>query len=139
MIMSNQNNINSSSNPWNGLRTYSEGEVIYGRSEEIHVLSLLILQSHQTVVYGRSGIGKSSILNAGIFPIVRRHGVFPVYLRLEHNVEASYLDQIKDAIKREIDRLDSKIKVSKLVERQVMNLYGNFFIALSIGTKEAIF
>lgn len=104
-------------NPWNGLRTYVEGEVIYGRNDEIQILSLLILQSNQTVVYGRSGIGKSSILNAGIFPLMREKGLFPVYVRFEHNVEKSYLDQIKDAILREVKKSGDKIRINKLVEK----------------------
>lgn len=103
------------SNPWNGLRTYVEGEPIYGRSGEIHTLSMMILQNSQTVVYGRSGIGKSSVLNAGVFPRVRRKGVFPVYVRFEHNVEKSYLDQIKDAVERETKRPGQEITIRELV------------------------
>jgi hypothetical protein len=52
------NDISKVTNPWNGLRTYLEGEVLYGRDSEIQVLSLLVMQNCQTVVYGRSGIGK---------------------------------------------------------------------------------
>lgn len=103
---------NTNSNPWLGLRTYTEGEVIYGRSEEIIALSGLVLRNTQTVVYGRSGIGKSSILNAGVFPIARRHGVLPVYIRLEHNAQASYLEQIKAAVNREFDKLVSAGKAT---------------------------
>lgn len=103
---------NTNSNPWLGLRTYTEGEVIYGRSEEIIALSGLVLRNTQTVVYGRSGIGKSSILNAGVFPIARRHGVLPVYIRLEHNAPASYLEQIKAAVNREFDKLVSAGKAT---------------------------
>lgn len=117
----------TNTNPWNGLRTYVEGELIYGRSEEIQVLSLLILQSHQTVVYGRSGIGKSSILNAGIFPIVRHQGVFPVCVRFEHNVEVSYLQQIKEAIKRAVDNSDGKIEITELVDKSEKETLWEFF------------
>lgn len=121
------NQIDRNTNPWNGLRTYTEGELIYGRSEEIHVLSLLILQSHQTVVYGKSGIGKSSILNAGIFPIIRKHGSFPVYIRFEHNVGISYLQQIKDAILREIEKSAGNIRVNTLVEKSDNETLWEFF------------
>lgn len=134
--MSTKSNINNATNPWNGLRTYSEGEVIFGRSEEIHALSLLILQSHQTVVYGRSGIGKSSILNAGIFPIVRKNGLFPVYIRFEHNVETSYLDQIKDAIRREIDKADGKIKITKLIDKTGEESLWEFFHRIDFHDEE---
>lgn len=122
-----QENQQNRKNPWNGLRTYMEGEVLYGRSDEINVLSLMILQSHQTVVYGRSGIGKSSILNAGIFPIMRRQGVFPVYIRFEHNVEKSYLNQIKDTILREIEKQGGKISIHKLVEKSGDESLWEFF------------
>ena len=100
----------NTTNPWNGLRTYAEGELIYGRNEEIHALSLLIMQNTQTVVYGRSGIGKSSLLNAGIFPVVRRHGIFPVYIRLEHNSEQDYPEQVKAAVLREAARLGYTVR-----------------------------
>ena len=54
-------------NPWLGLKTYEEGQILYGRTEEINTLSQNILFNIQTVIYGKSGIGKSSILNAGVF------------------------------------------------------------------------
>lgn len=114
-------------NPWNGLRTYVEGEIIYGRKEEIQILSLLILQSRQTVVYGRSGIGKSSILNAGIFPLARKHGVFPVYVRFEHNVEVSYLHQIKRAITKEVEKANGQIVVKELVTASADETLWEFF------------
>lgn len=125
--MTNNMNDRNLSNPWNGLRTYAEGEPIYGRNEEIQVLSQLILQSHQTVVYGRSGIGKSSILNAGIFPIVRSQGIFPVYVRFEHNVDKSYLQQIKDAIRREVEKSQGDIIVNELVETSEEETLWEFF------------
>ena len=84
-------------NPWKGLNTYREGEVLYGRDDEIAQLSKLVMQNVQTVVYGRSGIGKSSIINAGLFPRARRSGLFPVSVRLEHNA-APYVTQIRRAV-----------------------------------------
>ena len=89
-----KNNIN----PWKGLNSYKEGEVIYGRSHEIESLSQYIINNTQTVLYGKSGIGKSSILNAGIFPIVRQYGLNPVGIRLDHNTSIPYIRQIKDAV-----------------------------------------
>lgn len=84
-------------NPWKGLNTYVEGEVIYGRDEEIAQLAAQVTQSTQTVLYGRSGIGKSSIINAGIFPRVRHEGYFPVNIRFDHNA-ASYTTQVRQAV-----------------------------------------
>lgn len=88
-------------NPWKGLNFYVEGEVLYGRNAEIESLSHYILNNTQTVLYGKSGIGKSSILNAGIFPIARRNGLVPIPIRLDHGKDSlSYFLQVRDAIER---------------------------------------
>lgn len=89
---------NITGNPWKGLNFYTEGEILYGRSAEIVSLSQYIFNNTQTVLYGRSGIGKSSILNAGIFPKARLHGMLPVSIRLKHGDSNDYLAQIRDAL-----------------------------------------
>lgn len=88
---------NNAHNPWKGLNFYSEGEILYGRDIEIQTLSRYIINNTQTVLYGKSGIGKSSIINAGIFPVARREGLYPVALRLKHDETdfSSYIQQIK--------------------------------------------
>lgn len=91
---------NNTGNPWKGLNFYVEGEVLYGRNKEIESLSHYIINNTQTVLYGKSGIGKSSILNAGIFPIARRQGLLPVAIRLDHGTTTSYFQQIRHAIER---------------------------------------
>jgi hypothetical protein len=59
------------------------------------------LSSESTLLFGKSGIGKSSILNAGVIPAARRNGYVPVLVRLSHNeVENDYAVQIKMAIAR---------------------------------------
>lgn len=87
-------------NPWKGLNFYVEGEVLYGRNREIESLSQYIINNTQTVLYGKSGIGKSSILNAGIFPVARACGLFPVGIRLDHQCDTGYMEQISTAIIR---------------------------------------
>ena len=85
-------------NPWLGLESYREGEVLYGRDDDIRDLTQSVLNDTDTLLYGKSGIGKSSILNAGVIPAARRHGYLPVLVRLSHKEQHSYLYQIKNAI-----------------------------------------
>ena len=85
-------------NPWLGLESYREGEVLYGRDDDIRDLSQCVLNNNDTLLYGKSGIGKSSILHACIIPAARRNGFLPVMVRLSHKEQLSYLKQIQEAI-----------------------------------------
>lgn len=86
-------------NPWVGLRAYTEGEILYGRDKDILELTTYVLAETEVVLYGKSGTGKSSIINAGVLPSARRNGFVPITIRLDHRLSApSYLSQIRNAI-----------------------------------------
>jgi len=89
-------------NPWLGLQSYTEGTILYGRDDNIRELTQRILSDDDTLLYGQSGIGKSSLINAGVIPNVRRQGFVPVYIRLDHKEgKSSYIQQIQEAVKTE--------------------------------------
>ena len=96
-------------NPWKGLDSYRESDRLFGRDEEIEVLFSRIEYNIQTVVYSRSGIGKSSLINAGIFPKARKAGMLPVGIRLQHSAKKGvigtpYIEQVKNAVSEELLR-----------------------------------
>ncbi len=64
------------------LDSYKEGQVIYGRDVEIESISESIQYNIQTFLYGKSGIGKTSLIQAGVFPKLRKANLFPVVIRL---------------------------------------------------------
>ena len=97
-------NNSKNKNPWIGLASYQEGDVLYGRDNEINNLSNWIITHTQTILCGRSGIGKTSILNAGISPIMRKNGFLPIKIRLEHN-STSYIEQIRECVYKEISSI----------------------------------
>lgn len=97
-------------NPWKGLDSYKESEKLYGRDDEVDVLMSRIEYNVQTVIYGHSGTGKSSIINAGIFPRARQAGMMPVNIRLLHTSDQAYpsepyIEQIRKAIDDELDKV----------------------------------
>lgn len=73
-------------NPWPGLDSYSEAaqKWFHGRDTDSAELLRLIRQSPFVMLYGKSGLGKSSMLKAGVFPALREARFLPVYLRLDY-------------------------------------------------------
>jgi hypothetical protein len=60
----------------------AQKEVFFGRSRDITQLSNLVLQEQQVLLYAKSGLGKSSLINAGLVPLLEaQHGIRPVFVR----------------------------------------------------------
>ena len=53
-----------------------------GREEDIRNLCTLVLTSRVSVLYGRSGLGKTSLLQAGLFPRLKDQGYTCIYVRV---------------------------------------------------------
>ena len=88
-------------NPWLGLASYEEPKndgndyLFCGRDEETLDMVRLIDNNLFITLYGSSGIGKTSLLRAGVIPILRRKDYFPLYVRLSHeSTEISYAETI---------------------------------------------
>lgn len=62
-------------------------------------MSALSAATRFTVLFGQSGLGKSSLLQAGVFPVLREADFLPLYLRLDHDPSLPPLaDQVKAAL-----------------------------------------
>ena len=87
-------------NPWLGLASYQEkdAELFFGRKREIALLCEVIKQNYSTVIYGKSGMGKTSLINAGLIPLLNNDSFLPVSIKLEHNSSRSYTQQIIEAV-----------------------------------------
>jgi tetratricopeptide (TPR) repeat protein len=88
-------------NPWPGLASFTEDlrGFFFGREKETEELVRLIRRNTLTVLFGQSGLGKSSLLQAGVFPVLREADFLPVYLRLDHDPDGPPLaDQVKGAL-----------------------------------------
>lgn len=78
-----------SSNPWPGLGSYDDtGRYKFcGRSKATNELYSLIADNNVISLYGRSGIGKTSLLKAGVTPLLLRRGFMPIYVRLSQEAK----------------------------------------------------
>lgn len=92
-------------NPWPGLASFREAdrELFFGRELETQELLRLVLRERLTVLFGLSGLGKTSLLRAGLFPLLRQENVLPVYVRLDFSEEreGTLAGQVRQAIVRE--------------------------------------
>src|SRR6478609_2897224 len=89
--------------PWLGLASFTEETraYFYGREDEVAELARRVQRKTLTLLFGQSGLGKTSILRAGIVPRLRPLGFCPVYVRIDYSREAPPpSDQIKGAIFR---------------------------------------
>ncbi|HEX2210526.1 MAG TPA: hypothetical protein VHG93_22795 [Longimicrobium sp.] len=87
--------------PWPGLESFHEADAPFfrGRQAARGDLFRLVLRERLTVLYGVSGLGKSSLLQAGLFPLLREDRMLPVYLPLVHEPAAPPLrEQVLAAV-----------------------------------------
>lgn len=72
--------------PFKGLHYYEEEDrdIFFGRSREARELFNLVELNPLTLVFGKSGIGKTSLVNAGLAPLLRQKSFLPVRIRLDY-------------------------------------------------------
>lgn len=94
--------------PYKFLSSYEEqdADIFFGRDLDTFHATRTVLSSKLTVLYGKSGYGKTSLLRAGIIPRLIRSGYLPLYARCT----ADPLVSIKT---RAIEHLVSSKKVQK--------------------------
>lgn len=76
--------------PWLGLQSFTEGQqgLFYGRDHEADELFRRVGRKRLTVLFGQSGLGKTSLLRAGLFPKLRSVNYLPVSVRIDYSPQA---------------------------------------------------
>ena len=103
-------------NTFLGLQPYTEDDAyrFKGRTEESQELFRLILRNDFTVCYAESGEGKTSLLNAGVFPLLRENMNFPIAITFtsdDYKITPDNFDAIIDrCIKDSIAEYNEKNK-----------------------------
>lgn len=89
-----------------GLRAFEERhqDLFFGRDAEKAELLRVVRRAPLTVLFGSSGLGKTSLLQAGLFPALRDLDMVPVAIRLDHRggapeLAAQVLTQTRNALR----------------------------------------
>lgn len=116
---------NSNQNPWAGLSSYEDPAKsdlklkFCGRDNETKEVARLIDDNFFVTLYGKSGIGKTSLLNAGVFPALRREQYTPLSLRLGMTEEtSSFQAVITQAIEHAIDEVGGSMHIINVIDEQ---------------------
>jgi hypothetical protein len=103
--LSSSNDIESGANPdcpYKGLLAYTEAdaEYFFGRDSDRELVIDNLMASRLTVLYGPSGVGKSSLLQAGVMPLLRQiaEGAFS-YLAVEDAVVVYFASWRRDPLR----------------------------------------
>jgi len=84
--------------PYRGIRPfrYADHAIFFAREEETRLLASLVAVHRGVFLYGDSGTGKTSLVNAGLLPQTHRLGFEPVVVRVQPRAdEELVIEQIE--------------------------------------------
>ena len=123
-------------NPWAGLASYEDPATAQhplqfcGRDDESYDVAKLIGAHIVVTLYGKSGVGKTSLLNAGVFPELREDDYLPISCRLgirNENDQKSYQDIIIEAIESAAARTETINVIDPQTKIQADDFLWNYF------------
>ncbi len=97
-----------------GVHPFDDGEIhrrlFRGRDREKYELLQLVVAERLVLVFARSGIGKTSLLNAGLLEPLRDEGYFPLVVRLGAST-GSPLDSVYEGIRTAVDAASAQRQI----------------------------
>ncbi len=94
--------------PYPGLASFQDRPedrlLFFGREHESAALLNLVLSAPLTLLFSRSGLGKSSLINAGLLEELRTREFFPVVVRLTHDAARGPLASVYECVARHADK-----------------------------------
>ncbi len=91
----------------------ADAPLFYGRERESRDLFAQVSVEKMVVLFSKSGIGKSSLLNAGLTPLLEKTNLLPLPIRLndeQQPLEQQFLEQLEKDELRDAVRLDPNLR-----------------------------
>lgn len=125
-------------NPWAGLSSYQDPESstsplkFCGRDNESFDVAQLIDNNIFVTLYGKSGTGKTSLLNAGVFPRLRREQYMPVSIRLSMDAmgisfQQCIIDRVSQTLQQQHGSMATVGVVPLPADNQALEYLWSFF------------
>ena len=101
-------------------------KLFFGRDRECQELFNLVRSNRLTVLYGKSGLGKTSLLQAGIFPLLRNIHCLPLRVRLNEPGEDP-MTALKNGVEAEVEREQDLDPSVELYTKQSTTTWWEYF------------
>lgn len=114
-----------------------DSEIFFGRAKDIETLYERIFQTNLLIVYGATGVGKSSLIQCGLVNKLEPTGWKSLFVRKNEDINTSLLETIA----KEIKTVDETLEASGDAEEDLNTLYLCYFktIYLVFDQLEEIF
>ena len=103
--------------PFVGLRPFESAEaaIFFGRERETEILVNLIYSSGAVVVFAPSGMGKSSLLRAGVVPVLREESetIGPVLMLSDWRIDVG--TQIRQSVAEQVGQVSTSKETTSLL------------------------
>src|SRR5919206_382070 len=109
--------------PYKGLQPYTEADraFFFGRERDSQIIAANLYASPLTILYGESGVGKSSVLLAGVVPLLSQTPNVAVVVfrqwqdaRFAQMLKAEILKAVREATGKEAD-VDSGLPLDEFL------------------------
>lgn len=113
-------------NPWVGISSYEDPVIMVregrkpklfcSRDVESNELIRLITGNILVTLYGKSGTGKTSLLNAGVFPLLREKRYLPINIRLSTDAQNDTFQHcIINMIEQSVNKMGGQQKTLEVI------------------------
>lgn len=106
--------------------TKQDQELFFGRDDEIELLYQKIFKSKLMLVYGASGVGKTSLIQCGLASKFSDENWFSISIRRQNNINDSIFKALNTNSITKIDKYDLENDRSEIVQR-LEGLYFDHF------------
>jgi hypothetical protein len=100
-------------NRYPGVKPFSEkdNKLFFGRKKDVEAFNDLLFVKQHVVLYGKSGYGKSSLINAGVIPTLKEQKLCVYFLIRFNNYSEKKLTESLSPLENVKKRLNVKIKI----------------------------
>lgn len=100
----------------------TDQDIFWGRGKEIDDIYYLVSNSDFSICYAKSGEGKSSLINAGLIPLLRERGFLPICIRFTSNNYKEKKPNFDNIIGEIIEEAINKVENGSIYKSLDINL-----------------